>query len=360
MRILHMFPDTNYNVSREFIKFVNENFNKEKHKFVFLNSEESVLKLLANYENIELTDEKQIIKLMESCDKVILHSLFYSRSFKLKLLFSPKIMRKTFWVAWGSDLYNWASRSKSLLKYVIKKQVEYLLRKRVRYFVGVFPPDIVVFKQQFKTQAKTFYTGYVASLNNLVYRKKLNGTCLSKKRDNHLTINIQVGHSSTPVLNHDEVLQHLLKFKDENIRIFLPLSYGNAEYGDRIEELAKQMFEDKVICFREMMDIDSYMDHLSKIDIAIFNTERQIGLGNIFPLLYMQKKIYMPSNSIMFKYYNSIGVSICNYDKVINMNYDEFTKPVCGDNTQKYVRDNIINKQKKVELWRNVFDYPME
>jgi hypothetical protein len=42
------------------------------------------------------------------------------------------------------------------------------------------------------------------------------------------------------------------------------------------------------------------------------------------------------------------------------MNYDEFTKPVCGDNTQKYVRDNIINKQKKVELWRNVFDYPME
>ena len=52
------------------------------------------------------------------------------------------------------------------------------------------------------------------------------------RRENHNScINIQIGHPSTQVLNHIEVLEDLYKFRDENIRIYIPLSYGDEEYG---------------------------------------------------------------------------------------------------------------------------------
>ena len=106
------------------------------------------------------------------------------------------------------------------------------------------------------------------------------------------------------------------------------------------------------------MDICAYMDHLSRIDIAIFNTDRQIGLGNITPMLYMQKKIYIPKRTVMFEYFNSLGINICDYSRIKNMDYDEFTKPIPMDKGRRYVLENTLNKEKKIEMWEKVFSYP--
>lgn len=130
----------------------------------------------------------------------------------------------------------------------------------------------------------------MGGLYNNLYKKQYKLRTLAEKTLNNEYINIQIGHSSTSILNHIDVLENLVKYKNENIKIYIPLSYGNKKYGDRVQEVATQLFKDKVVCIREMMDKDDYMKFLSAIDIAIFNTTRQIGLGNITPLLYMEKK----------------------------------------------------------------------
>jgi hypothetical protein len=126
------------------------------------------------------------------------------------------------------------------------------------------------------------------------------------------------------MLNHIEVLNQLTKYQNENIRIYLPLSYGDKNYGDQVEKYAKNLFGDKVVCLRNMMTKSDYMDFLSMIDIAIFNTSRQIGLGNITPLLYMGKKIFMPAGSIMYEYYKSVGVEVFDSNQLNNMEFSQF------------------------------------
>jgi dTDP-N-acetylfucosamine:lipid II N-acetylfucosaminyltransferase len=134
------------------------------------------------------------------------------------------------------------------------------------------------------------------------------------------------------------------------------LSYGDMEYGNQVEQHAKTLFGDKVVCIREMMSEEDYMDFLSTIDIAIFNTPRQIGLGNITPLLYMEKKIFMPAGSVMYDYYRSLNIEICDYGQIDKMEFDWFTKPVDMKNAKRFVESSATNKEVIIEMWQRVFD----
>ncbi len=156
------------------------------------------------------------------------------------------------------------------------------------------------------------------------------------------------------------MLNSLEKFKGENIRLYLPLSYGDKNYGDYVEARAKELFNDKAICIREMMSREDYMEYLSTIDIAIFNTTRQIGLGNISPMLYMEKKIYMPKDSVMYNFYRSQQVDIWDYNEIINFDYNEFTQPLRFKGGRKYIVDNELDLNHKIDMWNKVFEAPLK
>ncbi|MGZ5551098.1 MAG: TDP-N-acetylfucosamine:lipid II N-acetylfucosaminyltransferase [Nitrososphaeraceae archaeon] len=230
------------------------------------------------------------------------------------------------------------------------------LEKKIRFFVGIFPPDIEYFKKNFKSKAQTFFAGYVSILDNPLYKKKLNLIALDEKRTKKDCINILVGNRSKPILNHMEVLDNLVKFKDENIKIYVPLSYGNKEYGNKVEEKAKILFGHKAICIRELMGLEDYMDFLTTIDIAIFNTLRQIGLGNINPLLYMEKKVFMPAGSAMYDYYNSLGINICDYAQIQKIDFKSFIESVDMAKAKLHVINKATNKNEKIQMWSKVFN----
>jgi dTDP-N-acetylfucosamine:lipid II N-acetylfucosaminyltransferase len=324
MQLLHVIPDTNHIVSASFIRFVNTYFNNGKHTFVFFCKKRHILKSLCYYKNVHYVSKDNLIFLLKQYDKIIFHSFFYLTSIdKIKILIRPSLINKIVWVAWGGDLYEWHKKGLSFKK-LLRNAVSYLFIKRIKYFVGIFPPDIDHFKREFKTGAKTYYASYVGALTNSLYNKRIENIRMWQKLACDEHINIQIGHSCTPALNHVNVLDTLHKFKNENIKIHVPLSYGYMEYGDEVERYAKTLFGDKVVCIREMMSLDNYMDFLSTMDIAIFNTSRQIGLGNIAPLLYMEKKVFIPAGSVMYEYYKSKGIHICNYNQISNMDFADF------------------------------------
>lgn len=367
MRIKHVIPNSNKSVIEAFIKFINDNYSTNEHTFDIVSEDKIIYFKGIEYKNVNVISFLRItdiIKIVNNNDKVIFHYLKLKTSQMFLLLFYPKIFKKVFWVAWGADLYQWKNKPEGNIlrrcKIYIRNAIAFRFRERIKYFVGIFPPDIDYFKKEFKSDAKTFYASYVGGLFNDLYTKRLNLMPLEGKILNSECINIQIGHSSTSILNHIDVLENLVKYKNENIKIYIPLSYGNKEYGDRVQEVAIQLFRDKVVCIREMMDKDDYMKFLSTIDIAIFNTTRQIGLGNITPLLYMEKKIYIPKGTVMYDFYKAQKINICDYSDINKMNYDSFIEPVNMNNAKEYVTLNSLNKEKKNEMWNNVFNAPLK
>lgn len=351
MKILHILPDFNKTISFSFIDFINNNNFNQEHSFLFLGSEIRDVENIEN-DNIIIDYYANALQHMKKYDKIFFHHLFSVPTIiTLKLLFNSNIIKKIYWVAWGADLYNWRKNG-GLVSVRIKNLIRYLMIKRIRYFLGIFPPDIEYFKQKFDTNAKTYSVTYLGSL----YKKSANHNSshvdVSKEYNSH--INLMVGHSSTSILNHLEVLSELSKFKNQNIRIFIPLSYGDSTYGDVVEKKSKELFGDKVLCIRTIMPKDEYEKFLSTIDIAIFNTERQIGLGNIIPLLDMGKKIYFPANSVMYRFFKSKEIEVFEYDNINELDFEKFIESTEMPNAKKYIES--INIETQFTMWNDVFN----
>lgn len=355
---LHIMTNSNYAVVKNYIRFINEEFNTKEHVFLIRDSQDNMSHDLKGVKNIiwlpnaENQERNKMFFYLKSAEHIYWHYMQWTTVTQLLVLLHPSIFRKSTWIAWGADLYNWEKENKTI-KVSIRNFIMYLVRARLRCFVGIFPPDIEFFKKKFKSKAKTYYAPYVDGLYNPIYKKEIN---LLREKNNNSCVNILVGHSATKVLNHIETLECIYKFKDENIKIYLPLSYGNMQYGDQVEEKAKSLFGDKVVCFRKMMSKENYMEFLSTIDIAIFNTTRQIGLFNIQPLIYMQKKIFINSESAMYDYYRSIGIKICDYKLIKKSNFDSFTNKVNMSSGKQYIELYIKNKDKMIEMWSKVFN----
>lgn len=362
MSILHIMTGSNYNVTTDYIRFINEEFDSNLHDLIIMDKLSNVPENILSYSNVSVINFKNIkdffilYKEMYKSKKILLHSL-NKTSFQFLLLLNYKLFKKIYWISWGADLYQWETKNIESLKYRIRNIIAYKIRKKIKYFVGIFPPDIKFFEKEFKTSAKTFYASYVSGLYNPLFKKTLNLLTLANKLKNGKCINIQIGHSCAPILNHIQVLNDLYKYKNENMRIFLPLSYGNLAYGDKVEQHANLLFGEKAVCIRKMMSKEDYMDFLSTIDIAVFNTMRQIGLGNISPMIYMGKKIFMPEDSVMYKHYRSLDINICNYTNINNLSFSDFTKPISMIEGKKRAVKYSMNKELKVKMWTEVFDY---
>ncbi len=142
----------------------------------------------------------------------------------------------------------------------------------------------------------------------------------------HETINIQVGNSADPTNNHLEVFEKLEKYKDEDIKIIVPLSYGNEVYAKEVIKQGRKIFGEKFEPLTEFMPFDQYLDLLTEIDIAIFNHNRQQAMGNTTTLLGLGKKVYIRSSVTPWETFEDIGIKVFDVANVTIDLLDEDTK----------------------------------
>lgn len=140
------------------------------------------------------------------------------------------------------------------------------------------------------------------------------------------TINIQIGNSADPSNNHLDVLSKLVKYKDENIQIFTPLSYGDQEYAKDVIAKGKELFGEKFVALTDFMPFEKYLEFLGEIDIAIFAHKRQQAMGNTITLLGLGKKVYMRSDISPWQLFNDIDVKVFDVDDIQIDTIDEQTK----------------------------------
>lgn len=241
---------------------------------------------------------KFIIELHRA-DKIILHGLF-TMQHVFFLWAMPWLLRKCYWVMWGSDLYlyklgakDWRWKRNEFFRRPVIKNIGHL----VTYIKG----DVELARQWYG--AKGEYVECLMYPSNLYKEYEL-----SSKKDSRLTI--LLGNSADPTNNHSEVLQELAQFKDKDIKVITPLSYGDQNYAQQIAQEGERLLGDKYQALTEFMPFDEYLKILAEVDVAIFNHRRQQAMGNTITLLGLGKKVYMRSDTTQWQFFGELGVEV--------------------------------------------------
>jgi len=293
-----------------FILFIENHFDSKDH--LFLISPMALYKVKPR-SNVVMLDERmgrlrkmaEWSKAMNKADKIILHGLFDIRVINL-LCLQPWLLKKCYWVMWGGDLYHYKLRGRGIRSDIQEAKRAFVI-KRMGHLVTYIKGDYEL--------AQKWYGARGEYHTCLMYPSNLYKDYVVPPKQGD-TVNILVGNSADPTNNHAEIFEKLMPNKDQNIRIICPLSYGIAEYSDRIVKLGAELFGDKFSPLLDFMPFENYMELLGQIDVAVFAHKRQQAMGNTITLLGLGKKIYMRSDVTSWTIFNEQGIKVFDVDKL--------------------------------------------
>ena len=341
-KIFHV-GNNDYKFLPPFVELVKENFNFNEHTFLFSSS----ICKIKQYKNVKIYDRTgfQIIKYyfsalfnMHKADKIILHGLFDNKLI-LILFCSPWLLKKCYWIIWGADLYvhqrtkkdsRW-KRNEFLRRFVINR-----IGHLVTYIKGDFE------KAQEWYGAKGQHHECIMYLSN-VYKE------LDIPANASQVTNIQVGNSADPSNNHIEALEKLLPYKDDDICIYVPLSYGNKGYAEKVIVQGEKWFGDKFIPLTDFMPFKEYLKFLGRIDIAIFNHKRQQGMGNTIILLGLGKTVYLRSDTTQWQFFKDKNIDVFDVENISPIEIKQLE-------LNRSIVKGYFSKENLIKQYRRVFE----
>ncbi len=317
-----------------FINFVKKHFQNDEHQFVFLHGEIYEYGLEPDKQNIWFTDFQTIpefVNYLKNADKIIIHGLW--SDFFMDILYKNAfLLKKSYWIMWGGDFY-FPEKQSDKKKKIIKKMGNLITDVKSDYELA---------KKWYGAKGKLHRCfGYPSNLyKDYEIGKKYTSS-----------INILLGNSADPTNNHVEILERLEKYKDKNIKIYTPLSYGNQNYADFVIEKGKNIFGEKFIPLKEFLPYDEYLKLLTEIDIAIFNHNRQQAMGNIIVLLGLGKKVYIRDDVTSWNYFKDLQIAVFNINEKINLKPLDIS--ISKENIFKI--KNYFNEENLKNQWEKIF-----
>jgi hypothetical protein len=325
-----------------FIVFVKENFDFTQHEFLIANGMAiKELKITPNVHLYSLSVPsklkrywKSMIK-MHQADKVILHSLFDSR-LVVMLFFMPWLLKKCYWVIWGGDLYVYQLKERNW-KWKLGELCRRPVIKRMGYLVTYIDGDVDL--------ARSWYGAQGKHLECFMYPSNLYKEHNVEEKQ-HAGINILVGNSADPSNNHLEILHKLEAYKDQDITIYAPLSYGNQNYAKQVIAEGKKRFGERFQPLTDFLVFEEYLKLLGVIDVAIFNHKRQQAMGNIITLLGLGKIVYIRSDVTQWQLLEKHGIQIFDVKKFELLALDDSF----SEHNKAYVKRHFSRNNYKNQL----------
>lgn len=318
-----------------YIDFIDEHFGRENHHYIFITSEKYEYGLTPRH-NVEFlyTDDDifiTLLKYMHKAKKIILHGLWRDK-INLSLYFNQELLKKCYWIMWGGDFYFPEKHSK----------IKHEIIRKMGHLITYVEEDYKLVKQWYGTQG-IYHECFM-------YPSNLHKEYANKPKERS-TINIQLGNSADPTNNHIDVLKKLEKYKDEDIQIFTPLSYGDEEYAKGVIAYGEELFGDKFIALTDFIPFEKYLEFLSEIDIAIFAHKRQQAMGNTIALLGLGKKVYIRNDVTPWKMFEKNNIKL--FDSNGDINITLIDKEIKQQNMH-YVRD-YFSKENYIEQLKNIW-----
>lgn len=353
--IFHIFPKEKF--TDEYVNFINKNFHKKEHIFWLYGNEyntkcDSEDNVIVSHN--KCTDWLLCLKLLYKSQGIILH--FFSYRKLLELLFiQPWLLSKLNIVFWGSDLYSYRKK-KITIKQKMHEGIRKLIIKNSKYITTLVPGDYDLAKKWYKVKGIKLSGNYI----NISAQNNLNSIKEKKKwiKSEKSTINIQIGNNAQKTNRHLEAIDLISRFKDYNIKVYVPLSYcGDKEYISKVITHGKNILGNKFVPLLEFMSIENYNDYLSTIDVAIFNNDRQQGMGNINSLVYLGSKVFLKSDTSMWQYFvKENSYCLGKIEDINKMNFQDFITIKQEDLEKNALKvSELSNENKSVDKWTTIF-----
>lgn len=318
-----------------FIHFVKDNFDAGKHKFTFITSPRYEFGLTEddNAEFLYKDDDFEVLTdYMESAEKIILHSLKRDKVHSI-LRNNPHLLKKCIWVMWGGDFYYPTTYNDDHLHII----------ENVPYLVNVLDEEIDMVRNVYNAKGK--------HIRSFFYNTTIFHEC---SMDNDIEgTEILLGHSAVVENRHIEYMEKLAQFIDEDIRIKCPLVYpkSNAEYRDKVIQRGRELFGDKFIYLIDFIPLDEYLDWIDTINIAVFPSSRQHGMGNLVNLLGSRKKVFLDTRVSTWSFFKRMGVTLYPLDAV---NISSLSNRVAADNNR--IIKNYFSENRLRQDLKSIFD----
>lgn len=321
-----------------FIELINDNFDINNHEFWLSRgmTENELIKFKNTHllrDNNKISKCKHYVQVfikMHQADKIILHSL--SDITIVKLLFiAPWLLKKSHWVIWGNDLYTFKFGKRNR-RWHVREVYRRKVIKKMGYLVTYMKGDIILAREWYG--AKGEYKECLMYTSN-IYKE----VQADKKVGNQ--INIQLGNSANSTNNHIEILHKLVPFKENDIKVYTPLSYSDQNNAKVVIKKGTELLNDKFYPMTEFMPFTDYLKFQGKIDIGIFNNNRQQALGNIITLLGLGKTVYLRDGTSQWQLFKDKGLTIYNVKNFKNLEYHHHERNVTLVK-EYFSKDNLI------------------
>lgn len=344
MKILHIFKNTNEKFSAPYIEIINENFDAKEHLFMIQGPDKRTKKM--NGDNVKFIEKGQYIQLIKElykADKIILHALM-SPVVVLILFLQPWLLKKCYWVIWGGDLYYYKFR-KGKIKNNIYEMMRRVVIKNMGGIITHIKGDYELAQKRYGAKGKYFYC--------FMYPSNLYKEYNICQYPQHEEIIIQIGNSADPTNNHIEIFKKLEKYKNENIKIICPLSYGDKNYRDKVISQGKEIFGSKFKPLIDFLPFEEYLRLLAQIDVAIFNHKRQQAMGNIITLLGLGKKVYIRDDITIWQFMNEHDLKVFNSNSHFEDLFQKLDESIKKKNIENVKRQ--FSEEKLIEDWEKIF-----
>lgn len=285
-----------------------------------------------------------------SADRVIINGLFDPR-IPLLLFPFPWIIRKSIWLPWGGDLYWHRYRRPGLRTDVLM----WFRRRFIRKLLGIATMtrgDYELARDYYGTGAR-----YIESGPNVFSFECSDLDRIRAERAPKDYVAIQIGNSGDPTNEHFEALDWLATYRERNIRVYAPLSYGIREYIERVIEYGKNLFGDRFTALTELLPFETYNRYLSSLDVVVLNHRRQQGFGNAAISLYLGSKVYLRKEVTIWNYLScDIGCRIFDSSEIGKLSFDEFVR--ISDRDKEHNRQTVamlFDREWQKRMWGRIY-----
>ena len=353
MKILHMIAPS-ARMMKTYVDCVQVAFPDDEHLFYATKSIPLGEKEFFNDENmLHMSGDNRIEKMKdvkshcEQADIIIWHGFLYPFRMMLFLYGYRKFLKKSIWVMWGIDLYNWRIPETNPKTWFINHVNKYC-RKRVAAVVALLGPDEDVYRDTISKRTPCFVAPYPIGKRSFQMMEQRRN---ARRRLNGKTF-IQIGNNAHSFNNHNDILDKIDHLDAENVEYYFPLSYGDekdwhgntASYQIDLIDRARCRYEDRAHFMRKLMPQDEYTDYLWNIDIAILDADRQNALGNILKLLYMGSKVFLSPENPLYGFFKGLEINVYNSKRIAEMQKEEFYGISDGNNAVQWIYDTYYQK----------------
>ena len=359
--ILHVFPKSIF--LDNFLDFIEANFSDMKHDFIVLDiggaSNSRTIysegnRLIGNlsiFNPLDMFKLYGILRKSRSYNNIIFHSLYLNYLLPA-LLFNMSLVCKSTLCLWGTQdvgpfIVPISMRKYALLGFFYEKLRKIIIRN-FKFICSIVIEDYEKVKSLYNIKGLYKRCKYiVAAQSNYVHKEP-------QQKCNY--INIQVSHSGYSANLTLEILDKLRPYRDFNIRIYAPLSYGEDGYIKQVILKGKELFGKKFIPLMKQMTQENYARFVSSMDIYINNCIEQNGVGNIIAHITSGNKVYLFGDGVMFANYKTKdGYFVYATESIDGMPFDSFVRFEDIErraNVSKSVQ--LFDENELIDIWTNI------